>query len=42
MEIEEQLDGGREAACIEGGVDAWESAKLALQPSEDVDDDAVI
>ena len=33
---------GRDAACIEGGVDAWESEKLSMQPSEDVADDAVV
>jgi hydroxyacylglutathione hydrolase len=33
---------GRDAACIEGGIDAWESEKLAMQPSDDVSDDAVV
>jgi adenylyltransferase/sulfurtransferase len=33
---------GRDAACIEGGVDAWENEKLAMQPSDDAADDAVI
>jgi rhodanese-related sulfurtransferase len=33
---------GRDAACIEGGIDAWEKKKLAMQPSDDVADDAVI
>ena len=32
----------RDAAYIEGGVDAWESEKLAMQPSDDVSDDAVV
>jgi rhodanese-related sulfurtransferase len=35
-------DGGREAACIEGGMNAWEKEKLAMQPSSDADDDARI
>lgn len=35
-------DDGRDAACIEGGIDAWESEKLAMQPSDDVSDDAVV
>jgi rhodanese-related sulfurtransferase len=33
---------GRDAACMDGGIDAWESEKLALQPSDDVADDAVV
>jgi rhodanese-related sulfurtransferase len=33
---------GREAACLDGGIDAWESEKLALQPSDDVADDAKV
>jgi rhodanese-related sulfurtransferase len=33
---------GRDATCIEGGIDAWESEKLAMQPSDDPADDAVI
>jgi rhodanese-related sulfurtransferase len=33
---------GREAACIEGGINAWEKEKLAMQPSSDADDDARI
>lgn len=38
----ELREDGRDAACIEGGVDAWESEKLAMQPSDDVSDDAVV
>jgi rhodanese-related sulfurtransferase len=33
---------GREAACIEGGIEAWEKEKLAMQPSSDADDDAKV
>ena len=33
---------GREAACIEGGINAWEKERLAMQPSSDADDDARI
>jgi rhodanese-related sulfurtransferase len=38
----ELRDSGREATCIEGGMDAWESEKLPMQPSTDPDDDARI
>jgi sulfur-carrier protein adenylyltransferase/sulfurtransferase len=31
---------GREAGCIEGGINAWEKERLAMQPSSDADDDA--
>jgi sulfur-carrier protein adenylyltransferase/sulfurtransferase len=33
---------GREAAYIEGGINAWEKEKLAMQPSTDADDEARI
>jgi rhodanese-related sulfurtransferase len=39
---EELRESGREAAHLEGGMAAWESEKLPMQPSEDVDDDATI
>jgi rhodanese-related sulfurtransferase len=42
-EIAGQLrDKGREAACLDGGMEAWEKEKLAMQPSSDVDDDAKV
>jgi rhodanese-related sulfurtransferase len=33
---------GREAACLEGGMKAWEDEKFPLQPSRDPDDDAKV
>jgi rhodanese-related sulfurtransferase len=39
-ELAERLrEQGREAFCIEDGIEGWESKKLAMQPSEDPDDD---
>jgi rhodanese-related sulfurtransferase len=33
---------GRDAACIDGGMKAWERKKFAVQPSSDPDDDVRI
>ena len=33
---------GRDAASIEGGVAAWEKEDFAMQPSDDVSDDAIV
>jgi rhodanese-related sulfurtransferase len=33
---------GRDAACLEGGMKAWEDEKFPLQPSRDPDDDAKV
>ena len=33
---------GREAGCIEGGMEAWEKERLPMQPSVDADDDAKV
>jgi rhodanese-related sulfurtransferase len=39
-ELAERLrEQGREAFCIEDGIGGWEREKLAMQPSEDPDDD---
>jgi rhodanese-related sulfurtransferase len=38
----ELRESGREAACIDGGMKAWESDKLPMQPSADADDDAKV
>jgi rhodanese-related sulfurtransferase len=38
----ELRDSGREASCIDGGMDAWESEKFPMQPSTDPDDDVRI
>ena len=35
-------DQGRQAACIKGGMDAWEKEKFPLQPSTDPDEDATV
>jgi rhodanese-related sulfurtransferase len=35
-------ESGREAACIDGGMKAWEREKFPLQPSADADDDVKI
>ena len=35
-------DGGRDAASIEGGIEAWEKADFSMQPSDDVSDDAIV
>jgi len=42
-EVAEKLrDDGRQAACIDGGMDAWEKEKFPLQPSDDPADDATV
>jgi rhodanese-related sulfurtransferase len=42
-EVAEKLrESGREAACIDGGMDAWEGKKFPLQPSDDPADDAIV
>ncbi len=42
-ELAEKLrEAGREASCIDGGMDAWENGKLPLQPSDDPADDAKV
>jgi rhodanese-related sulfurtransferase len=42
-ELAEKLrESGRQATCIDGGMDAWESAKFPLQPSDDPADDATV
>lgn len=42
-ELAEKLrDSGRQATCIDGGMDAWEAAKFPLQPSDDPADDATV
>jgi rhodanese-related sulfurtransferase len=33
---------GREAGCIDGGIEAWEKEKLPMQPSVDAADDAKV
>ena len=35
-------DDGRDAASIEGGIGAWEKEDFAMQPSDDVSDDAIV
>ena len=35
-------DDGRDAASIEGGIEAWEKADFSMQPSDDVSDDAIV
>jgi rhodanese-related sulfurtransferase len=41
--IAEQIaEGGREAASIEGGMEAWRSQDMPMQPSYDPDDESTI
>jgi rhodanese-related sulfurtransferase len=35
-------DDDRDAASIEGGIEAWEKKDFAMQPSDDVSDDAIV
>lgn len=35
-------EGGREVVILEGGMDAWKSADLGMQPSDDPDEDVPI
>ena len=39
---EKLREGGREAACIDGGMEAWEGEKFPMQPSTDPDDDVIV
>jgi len=42
-ELAEKLrESGGQAACIDGGMDAWEGKKFPLQPSDDPADDATV
>jgi len=34
--------GDREAVSIEGGMEAWRSDDMPMQPSEDIEDDSVV